>query len=139
VDVGVCNGYYNGLSLYYGVKVSELNNKCDRGDCMTVEQARKIIIESDIKAAMLNMTDLMHESIKGLAKATDELMLDMLNANGIDGCYIPLIIDQLNAKGMTVVIKDLYSSDYPKTTEICLMQGDKQIDMRSIRFNINYV
>ena len=32
----MCNSYYNGLCLYYGVKVSELNNKCDRGDCMTI-------------------------------------------------------------------------------------------------------
>jgi len=30
----MCNSYSNGQCLYYGVKVSELNNKCDRGDCM---------------------------------------------------------------------------------------------------------
>ena len=37
----MCNSYSNGQCLYYGVKVSELNNKCDRGDCMTKEEQER--------------------------------------------------------------------------------------------------
>ena len=39
----MCNSYSNGQCLYYSVKVSELNYKCDRGDCMD-EDAIKYIL-----------------------------------------------------------------------------------------------
>ena len=32
----MCNSYSNGLCLYYGVSIKEMNNKCDRGDCMKI-------------------------------------------------------------------------------------------------------
>ena len=42
----MCNSYSNGLCLYYGVSIKEMNNKCDRGDCVNLEKLwEKKIIE----------------------------------------------------------------------------------------------
>ena len=38
----MCNSYSQGYCNYYGVKVSELNNKCDRGQCMTSERMKDL-------------------------------------------------------------------------------------------------
>jgi len=45
----MCNSYSNGLCLYYGVSIKEMNNKCDRGDCMDVESFAKTIKHIKVK------------------------------------------------------------------------------------------
>ena len=39
----MCNSYSNGQCLYYGVNISELNNKCDRGDCVDQDAIKYIL------------------------------------------------------------------------------------------------
>jgi hypothetical protein len=39
----MCNSYSNGLCLYYGVSIKEMNNKCDRGDCMTKDELIELL------------------------------------------------------------------------------------------------
>ncbi len=42
----MCNSYSKGQCLCYGVSIKEMNNKCDRGDCMNLEKLwEKKIIE----------------------------------------------------------------------------------------------
>ena len=52
----MCNSYSNGFCLYYGVKVSELNNKCNRGDCMDKE--RLIHLKENCSLVRPNMKEL---------------------------------------------------------------------------------
>jgi hypothetical protein len=75
----MCNGYSQGYCNYYGVKVSELNNNCDRGKCMNrfdnfTDEEIYALSRSTIEAAQT-----IHDVQKCYSKETKEAHTALMN------------------------------------------------------------